>query len=272
MRSKRASVLSRVTAVVCLGLLAMLLASCDPASGPVAVLQTASLTGAPPFDVSFNLSHSWSPADKTLTYRLDFGDETAPASGSDLNVAVHHTYESGGTYVATLTVADTDGLQSTDALTLTVDDVGPPVGLDVGMTAPDFTAHSTSGESVTLSDYRGQVVLLDFWGAWCTPCKRSLPHLQDLLDLYANEELVAILVSTDVLESDSVSYLVSKGFTDFISLWEPGGKAGSPLTELYGLNGSDMGIPCTFLLDRDGVIRYVGHPLDLLPSELDPLF
>jgi hypothetical protein len=57
-----------------------------------------------------------------------------------------------------------------------------------------------------------------------------------------------------------------------VSVWEPGGKSGSPLTQLYGVATSLVGIPRTFVLDRQGVIRYVGHPnelsLDLVESLL----
>jgi len=46
-------------------------------------------------------------------------------------------------------------------------------------------------------------------------------------------------------------------------VWEPGEKSGSPITQLYGVSSSLVGVPRTFLLDRQGVIRYVGHPEDL---------
>ncbi len=230
---------------------------------PRVALNAPVVSGPAPLAVAFDLSHSEIPQGASVHYTLDFGDGTTPATGTDLNVIVHHTYEIPGTFTARLTVTAADGHQGEDTLTITVSDEGPPVGTSVGMTAPDFTAHTTDGGEITLSDYRGQVVLLEFWGAWCTPCKASMPHLQDLYDRYHAQGLVVIAVSTDPDEQDTIDFLTENGYTDFISVWAPGGKHGSPITKLYGVDSSLVGIPRTYLIDRQGVIRYVGHPLDL---------
>lgn len=54
----------------------------------------------------------------------------------------------------------------------------------VNQQAPDFTLTSIYGESVTLSDYRGKVMLLDFWATWCGPCREEIPELSQLYSTY----------------------------------------------------------------------------------------
>ncbi len=252
-----------ISGIIGLVLLMGMLFGCSDADKPLVLLSAPVVSGPAPLDVSFDLSHSEIPQGTPLHYTLDFGDGSAPATGTDLDLIVHHTYEVAGTFTAHLTVTDADGHQGESSLVITVSDDGPPVGTSVGMTAPDFTAHTTDGGEITLSDYRGQVVILEFWGAWCAPCKASMPHLQDLYDSYHSRGLVVITVSTDQEEQDTIDFLNDNGYTDFISVWEPGGKYGSPITKLYGVDSPLVGIPRTYVLDRQGVIRYVGHPMNL---------
>jgi peroxiredoxin len=245
---------------------------CFEEPGPTAVLSSAVISGPAPLDVSFNLSYSEHPAGRPMEYELTFGDGSDPVTGTEFGIAVHHTYLAGGTYVATLTVTDDQEAISIDRLTITVSEDGPPVGTEVGRTAPDFTASTTDGGEITLSDFRGSVVMMDFWGAWCGPCKQSLPHLDNLVQRYGGQGLVAILISTDAVEQTSIDYLADHGYEDFISIWEPGAKY-TPVAELYGvLSGGDVGIPHTFLIDRQGVIRFRGHPtLDLTDVMIEAL-
>lgn len=252
-----------------LTLLTIALSACLGPSSPEAVLTAAVTSGPAPLEIGFNLSYTLIPGGGPFEAILDFGDGTEPVSAPSLFAILHHTYEVGGLYEAELTVTDGDGRISQASLTITASEEGPPVGVASGMTAPDFTAHTTDGGEVTLSDLRGTVVVMDFWGAWCTPCKRSLPHLDNLLEAYGDDGLAVILVSTDEIEQESVDFLASEGFQEFISVWEPGGKRNSPITILYEMD--DQPIPRSFVLDRRGVIRYVGHPTDLGATEIEPL-
>jgi len=258
------------SALLFLGTLALLTGCLEP-PGPVAVLDCAVVTGPAPLAVSFSVGRSRHSRDRPMEYEIDFGDGSAPAVGTEFGIVVHHAYETDGVYIAELIVRDDRGRRSSDRLTITVDADGPPIGLQVGRTAPDFTAHATDGGTVTLSDHRGSVVLLDFWGAWCTPCRRSLPHLDGLIASHGDRGVVAILVSTDSAEADAVDFLQTNGFTRFLSVWEPGGKSGNRIAQLYGVSSSDVGIPRTFLIDRQGVIRFVGHPLDLSEALLESI-
>jgi peroxiredoxin len=246
-----------------LALLAACLSGCDGGQDPVAVLAAAVVTGPAPFDAAFDLSYTVHPLDRPMTFELDFGDASPRQSGSEFDVAVHHTYPIAGTYEAVLSVTDDRGVMATDTVEITVDDSGPPIGILVGQMAPDFTAHTTNDSTVTLSTLRGSVVLLDFWGAWCPPCRASLPHLDSLLRTYGSRGLVGVIVSTDLKEQDAVDFLTAEELTRFTSVWEPGGKSGNPIAQLYGVSTNDVGIPRTYVIDRQGVIRYVGHPTDL---------
>lgn len=246
---------------------ALVLSGCfGPSGGPVSVLSSAVVTGSAPLDVGFDLSFCTHSKGRAMTFELDFGDGSDPISGTEFGIILHHTYETGGSYEAALLVIDEDGKSDTDSLTITVDEEGPEIGIEAGNTAPDFTGHTTDGGEITLSDYRGQVVLLEFWGAWCGPCKDSMPHLDDLLSEYADQGLVAIIVSTDIVKQDAIDFLTSRGFTQFISVWEPGGKNGNFIDLLYG---NVKLYPTTFVLDRQGVIRWIGHPLNLTGAMLE---
>ena len=247
------------------------LSGCLFQSDPVAILASSVISGPAPLTIGFDLSYSMHPKGRPLTYVLDFGDGSEPETGTEFGIIVQHTYEEGGVYEAMLTVTDDDGRHAADFLTITVSDEGPPVGTEVGMLAPDFTAPTTDGGEFTLHDTLGHVVLIDFWGAWCDPCKRSLPHLADLVTTYTADGVIGVLVSTDTVEQDSIDFLTQNGYTDFVSVWEPGGRF-APVAELYGvLSGGSVGIPHTFVLDRQGVIRWVGHPLNLLSEMIESL-
>jgi peroxiredoxin len=248
-------------ALIALCALLLVLSGCD--QGPIAVLNAAIISGPAPLEVAFDLSHCEDRSGTGISYILDFGDGSPATESNAFNIIVHHTYEVGGIFPARLTVIDGEGQEERAQLTITVDAAGPTVGIIVGTTAPDFIAHTTDGGEITLSDFRESVVLLEFWGAWCFPCKESMPHLQDLYDQYAESGLIVIAVSTDVQEQDAIDFLASNGYDDFVSVWESGGKSGSPITQLYGVSSSLVGVPRTFLLDRQGVIRYVGHPENL---------
>lgn len=255
---------------VLISALPFVLSGClGPSGGPVAVLSSAVVTGSAPLDVGFDLSFSTHSKGLTISFELDFGDGSDPISGVEFNIILHHTYESGGTYEATLLIVDEEGESDTDSLTITVDEAGPVEGIEVGNTAPDFTGHTTDGGEITLSDYRGQVVVLDFWGAWCTPCQNSMPHLDDLVTKYGDQGLVAIIVSTDIDEQDTIDFLAANGLTQFISVWEPGGKRGNFIDLLYEVTL----YPTTFILDRQGVIRWIssGYPLTVTDAMLESL-
>jgi len=249
---------NRVLPFALLSILLVLPGCFGPSAGPTAVLTSAAVTGPAPLDVDFDLSLSSHPHNSPMTFELDFGDDSDPVKGTEFDVILPHTYANAGTYEATLVVIDENGRSDTHTLGIIVDEAGPQIGLEIGNTAPDFEGHTTDSELVKLSDYVGQVVVLDFWGTWCPPCRNSMPHLDDLVSEYGDQGLVAVIVSTDDVKQDAIDFLAANGFTQFVSVWEPGGIYGNPIDLLYNVTS----YPTAFVLDRQGVIRIIniGYP------------
>jgi len=140
----------------------------------------------------------------------------------------------------------------------------PAIGYTVGLTAPDFTLATLDGDPITLSDYRGTVVILDFWASWCTPCKTAMPVLHAKWLPYRDQGVVLIGVSLDRTEAEARTYIASSGFTDMITLWQSYRSAQAVAGD-YGITG----IPRTFVIDRDGIIRFANHPGYLTSSRIE---
>lgn len=140
-------------------------------------------------------------------------------------------------------------------------------GTKVGQTAPDFTLQGLDGKSISLSDFRGRVVILDFWANWCTPCRASMPRLESLRKRYQDKGLVMLGVSLDRSGEDAKRFLAENGYSELVAMWESLA-ASQAVARLYGI----FGIPHTFVIDRQGIIRYVGHPFYLTDAVLEPLF
>ena len=253
------------------GLLAILsaavivqLSGCMRPDAVRAALAAAPREGAAPLMVQFHLDQS--RAGSQGTFFLEFGDGTPLVQGDDFSLAVPHLYASPGDYTAVLTVVGEEGEMDQDALHITVNDGLPREGSGLGDLAYDFTAPTTSGASVTLSDLRGQVVLMEFWGSWCTPCRESMPHIYDLWERFHERGLVVLAVSTDDQAADSVQFLQDNGYDELICIWEPGGKA-TRLKVLYDV----AWIPRSIVIDTRGIVRYNGHPMSLSASVIEAL-
>ena len=142
-----------------------------------------------------------------------------------------------------------------------------PVGITVGKSAPDFTLEDLAGNSVSLHQFRGHVVILDFWASWCAPCRASMPTLDKFASEYHDKGLVMIGVSLDRSGSDASSFLKQNNYHRLIALWGSV-SASQAVARQYGVSG----IPHTFVIDPNGVIRFSDHPMRLTNSVLDKLF
>ena len=112
--------------------------------------------------------------------------------------------------------------------------------------APDFTLPQLSGQKLTLSAYRGKIVLLDFWATWCEPCRAETPHFVDLQNKYGDQDLQIIGVSMDDTP-DPVH-----DFYQQFKMNYPVVMGNANIGELYG---GVLGLPIAFLIDRNGQIR-----------------
>ncbi|HHR86225.1 MAG TPA: TlpA family protein disulfide reductase [Candidatus Acetothermia bacterium] len=142
-----------------------------------------------------------------------------------------------------------------------------PEGITVGKSAPDFTLKDLDGNSVSLHQFRGHVVILDFWASWCAPCRASMPTLDGFAAKYHDKGLVMIGVSLDRSAGDASSFLKGNNYHRLIALWGSV-SASQGVARTYGVSG----IPHTFVIDPDGIIRFVNHPMRLTESFLDSLF
>lgn len=122
----------------------------------------------------------------------------------------------------------------------------------IGAEAPDFSVKSIgkSREMLSLSDLRGHVVVVDFWGTFCEPCKKSFPKLEELRAKYASSGLKVIGVSEDEAEDkDKIPTFADTYGAKFSLAWD-GDKS---IARHY----KPETMPSSFLIDKEGVVRYV---------------
>lgn len=115
----------------------------------------------------------------------------------------------------------------------------------IGQAAPAFTVQDSDRE-VALDQFRGQVVVLNFWATWCPPCTQELPSLMSLQDQTRQNGVVILGVSIDVDEDAYHRFLKQRG-VNFLTVRDPEQK----LASLYGTSGW----PETYIIDREGVLR-----------------
>jgi peroxiredoxin len=136
------------------------------------------------------------------------------------------------------------------------DDEGIAENPLLGKTAPDFTLKDTDGKKVSLTDYKGKAVVVDFWATWCAPCKIEIPWLEQLNKQYAGQGLQILGVSEDNLDLDDKAAL-AKEKTD-IADKAAQLKINYPVliddTNVSTPYGGVDGLPTTFFIDRSGKV------------------
>lgn len=123
--------------------------------------------------------------------------------------------------------------------------------LDAGSRVPDYSAVTMTGDTVSLEDYRGRVVLLNVWATWCTPCVREMPALEQLHKAHEADGLSVVAVNVDASTpglgmADVQRFIDDVGVT-FTILLDPGGE----IENRFRVSG----LPMTFLIDREGRLR-----------------
>lgn len=120
--------------------------------------------------------------------------------------------------------------------------------VQIGKVAPEFSLPDTAGVSVSLSDFRGKYVLLDFWASWCPPCRRENPNVVKAFNEYKDKDFTIIGISLDKDKSKWMKAIADDNLTwthlSDLKYWD------SEIPALYGVRG----IPANVLLGPDGVI------------------
>lgn len=122
------------------------------------------------------------------------------------------------------------------------------------------------GDTASLADYRGQVVVLNLWGTWCPPCRREIPDLVELQDRIEPRGGTVIGLAVDSGEPSSIREFAEEFGINY-PIWH---SEGQRVVDAY----EAMGFPTTFLIDREGVVRgrHLGpQSAESLMEDLEPL-
>jgi peroxiredoxin len=119
-----------------------------------------------------------------------------------------------------------------------------------GQPAPDFALKSSSGKNLRLSEYRGDVVMVNFWATWCGPCRQEMPLLDELYSRYQRVGFILLGVNIDDNSTKAMD-MVSELGVNFPVLFD----SRKEVSKLYQVEA----MPVTVLIDREGTVRYVHH-------------
>ena len=142
--------------------------------------------------------------------------------------------------------------------------------LTVGLKAPEIEAEDIDGKSFKLSDYKGKVVVLTFWGSWCPPCRAMIPHERELVKRLEKAPFVMLGVNSDKDQEKLKEFMEKENMT-WRHFWNGGG-TGGPISTAWRVTGW----PTIYVLDQNGVIRFrevrghdMDHAVDTLLKEME---
>jgi thiol-disulfide isomerase/thioredoxin len=127
--------------------------------------------------------------------------------------------------------------------------------VQIGQPAPTFKLRDLNGREVTLDQFKGRVVLLDFWATWCGPCRMTMPIFEKLQREYSST-LVLLAINLQDPKDAVRDYVYKQGLNSQILLDEEGS-----VGEIYGTET----IPMQVLIDKQGIVR------DVLDRGFDPV-
>lgn len=139
------------------------------------------------------------------------------------------------------------GLFLTPVLVLTQESESARCSVQDRQADLDFTLKDLHGDDVLLSDYQGDVILLDFWATWCTPCRIEIPGFIEMYDTYSDREFTVLGISVDD-PVDSMQLFASEMGMNYPVL------VGDGRDDVKEAFGPLIGFPTTIIIDRDGAI------------------
>jgi len=119
-----------------------------------------------------------------------------------------------------------------------------------GQLAPDFALKSSTGENLRLSEFRGDVVMINFWATWCGPCRQEMPLLDELYSRYQRVGFSLLGVNIDDDSGRAMDMIEELG-VNFPVLFD----ARKEVSKLYEVEA----MPVTVIVDRTGTVRYIHH-------------
>ncbi len=119
-----------------------------------------------------------------------------------------------------------------------------------GQSAPDFALKSSTGENLRLSEYRGEVVMINFWATWCGLCRQEMPLLDELYTRYERVGFNLLGINIDDDPRRAMQLVEDLGVS-FPVLFD----TRKEVSKLYNVEA----MPVTILVDREGIVRYVHH-------------
>jgi len=125
--------------------------------------------------------------------------------------------------------------------------------LIAGKVAPEIAGEDLDGKALKLSDYRGKVVVLNFWGTWCGPCMAMVPKDNEMVKRFQGQPFAFLGVCNDYDREKVKKSVLAKGI-NWLSWWDGGDDRTGPIAEAWHI----ASWPRLFILDQRGVIRYTG--------------
>jgi thiol-disulfide isomerase/thioredoxin len=135
---------------------------------------------------------------------------------------------------------------------------------------PEIAGPTLAGSEIDISDFKGKVVLVDFWATWCGPCVAELPNVRSVYDKYHDQGFEVIAVSFDQTKDELAKFVADQKLPWPQIFFDEEGKRfwQNPLGRKYGIDG----IPATFLVDREGNLQKIGVRGEALePAVVDML-
>ena len=124
---------------------------------------------------------------------------------------------------------------------------GRPPAAEINHTAPDFNLLTPAGDPISLSDYKGQPVILNFWATWCPPCISEIPALEAAWQTFGGE---GVILGVDVQEPADQVLDFTQNFFDFPMTYPIALDSEAEVAKMYRV----LGYPTTFFIDSRGVI------------------
>jgi cytochrome c biogenesis protein CcmG/thiol:disulfide interchange protein DsbE len=114
--------------------------------------------------------------------------------------------------------------------------------------APDFRLKDLESNLVSLSDFRGKIVIIDFWATWCPPCRKGIPEFVELQEEYGNDKLVVLGINMDQGDLSVVPKFAEEYEINYPVLYFT--------PQVVAEYGGIRGIPTTFVIDKEGYVRH----------------